>query len=519
MTASDHYDTSYSYDAADRLSSLTDPAGRSYGFFYDSRSDLHAIQYPNGTFAWYDLNPDGWLTGLYNRHGTLTTPLPASVPADSSSSPILDLGYAYNEQGQEVSEQRSGGGLTTTDTGYGYDDLGRLATVTNPLFTTAGTYCYDLDSNRTKTYASNNASCTDANPTATYAYSSSALDQLTSVTAGASTSYGYTSDGQVSTRGNDTLTWDGSGRNTGGTYGNTTLTYTYDPTGNLAQRTTTSPDTTTNYLLGGLFETDDTNTITTSYVTGDGIDLAHYAGPPTTSSTVSYQYDNGHGDTAATADDSGSRTDVYAYDPFGNPDPSDTWPANTTTTRYTGSFDKQTDTTSNLILMGARPYDPTTGRFLAIDPIPGGSLNNYDYAGQDPINGYDLSGTCAGVTKGSCVKALKKAYKVASTLLTRLDRAPDVFVQPDVLKPAVSTVTFSAQGGVAHGDRHVPSDTSPAAVRSAISSDLVMSSYLTQPKQGVNYRGTVTVNGRDYEYRWRYFGNGRGNVGTFYPTR
>jgi hypothetical protein len=45
-----------------------------------------------------------------------------------------------------------------------------------------------------------------------------------------------------------------------------------------------------------------------------------------------------------------------------------------------------------MILMGARPYDPTLGRFLAVDPIDGGSLNNYDYAGQDPINGYDLDG-------------------------------------------------------------------------------------------------------------------------------
>jgi hypothetical protein len=43
--------------------------------------------------------------------------------------------------------------------------------------------------------------------------------------------------------------------------------------------------------------------------------------------------------------------------------------------------------------MGARPYDPALGRFLAVDPIDGGSLNNYDYAAQDPINSYDLNGT------------------------------------------------------------------------------------------------------------------------------
>jgi hypothetical protein len=42
--------------------------------------------------------------------------------------------------------------------------------------------------------------------------------------------------------------------------------------------------------------------------------------------------------------------------------------------------------------MGARPYDPALGRFLAVDPVDGGSLNNYDYAAQDPINAYDLTG-------------------------------------------------------------------------------------------------------------------------------
>ena len=42
--------------------------------------------------------------------------------------------------------------------------------------------------------------------------------------------------------------------------------------------------------------------------------------------------------------------------------------------------------------MGVRPYDPAIGRFLATDPIEGGSLNAYDYAGQNPIDSYDLDG-------------------------------------------------------------------------------------------------------------------------------
>lgn len=42
--------------------------------------------------------------------------------------------------------------------------------------------------------------------------------------------------------------------------------------------------------------------------------------------------------------------------------------------------------------MGVRPYDPTLGRFLAVDPVEGGSCNNYDYTCQDAINGTDYSG-------------------------------------------------------------------------------------------------------------------------------
>ncbi|MGA5699510.1 RHS repeat-associated core domain-containing protein [Peterkaempfera bronchialis] len=74
----------------------------------------------------------------------------------------------------------------------------------------------------------------------------------------------------------------------------------------------------------------------------------------------------------------------------------DTPRADQDTTRYAwlGGKHRSSETVTGLTLMGVRLYNPTTGRFLSIDPVPGGSLNAYAYAGQDPVNKYDLDGKC-----------------------------------------------------------------------------------------------------------------------------
>ena len=46
------------------------------------------------------------------------------------------------------------------------------------------------------------------------------------------------------------------------------------------------------------------------------------------------------------------------------------------------------------IEMGARQYDPTLGRFLEVDPVEGGSANDYGCTNGDPVNGTDLDGNC-----------------------------------------------------------------------------------------------------------------------------
>jgi RHS repeat-associated protein len=305
--------------------------------------------------------------------------------------------YTYDIDGKQTQEVRTGGSLATRTTSYTYDNLGRLSQVTLPGGT-CRKYLFDLDSNRSSIQESSSGCGGTFSTTASYVYDTQRLDQLQSVTQGQTTSFGYTPDGQVSTRGADTLTWDGRGRLSGGTFAGSNLSYEFDATGFRRQRNVVpSPiPRTRRYLLGGLFERDGSNNLLQSDIDGPSGDLAHFAGAPTSSTTVSYLYYSGHGDLAAEASALGARTAAYTYDPFGAPNES--VPDSTTTERWTGRWNKKLDTTTSLIEMGARPYDPSLGRFLAVDPVDGGSLNNYDYAGQDPVRGFDLDGRiwCGG---------------------------------------------------------------------------------------------------------------------------
>jgi RHS repeat-associated protein len=110
-----------------------------------------------------------------------------------------------------------------------------------------------------------------------------------------------------------------------------------------------------------------------------------------------WSYPNLQGSIVAQADDTGARTGgPFVYDPDGIPvhgglpdtrpgDMDDTW---------LGGHARPLEHAAGLqpvIEMGARQYHPVLARFLEVDPLEGGVLNDYGYV-PDPTNDTDLSG-------------------------------------------------------------------------------------------------------------------------------
>lgn len=123
----------------------------------------------------------------------------------------------------------------------------------------------------------------------------------------------------------------------------------------------------------------------TSYIGGSGgLSVIDTGGVP------SYQIQNLHGDVIGTTDAQGSFTANPETDEFGvGGSPS-------TRLGWLGGKERfSTGSTLGFIRMGVRLYDPALGRFLSVDPVEGGSANDYDYANQDCVNGYDLDGRAA----------------------------------------------------------------------------------------------------------------------------
>lgn len=197
--------------------------------------------------------------------------------------------------------------------------------------------------------------------------------------------------------------YDSSDRNTAVTEGTKRVEYTRDATDRIIRRVAKENGSTISderHVYTGSSSSpaailDASDTVIAKYISLPGNVNVKFNPQSTSAGAVTYSLSNIHGDTMATVDADGAVTGTYITGPFGEK-LQQTAPANATdgtTYNYVGHHRKITESTlsTNLIQMGARVYIPELGRFLQVDPVEGGTLNNYVYA-MDPVNQWDLNG-------------------------------------------------------------------------------------------------------------------------------
>ncbi|MBW3668533.1 MAG: hypothetical protein KY443_04895, partial [Actinobacteria bacterium] len=208
--------------------------------------------------------------------------------------------------------------------------------------------------------------------------------------------------------GRQLITYDANDHATSIDDGATVVAETLSPSGRVIRRTVRDAATSevredvyVGYADGG-----DSPAYTTPVVAGT---LTTYlSGVVYSGTNAAWQHTNIHGDVVGTTDAAGALTAVPTADEFGM----GTTPASRL--GWLGGHGRfSVGGSLGLVRMGVRLYDPGLGRFTSVDPVEGGSANDYDYVDGDPVNGFDLMGTHNADT-GWCNK--KQAAKHPSRI-------------------------------------------------------------------------------------------------------
>jgi RHS repeat-associated protein len=406
--------TSYTYDHVGRSTDVNGPGGQRHAT-YDAAGALKT-QSLDGTAVVTDVGYDafGETTSVTYGNGTAlavgrdgagrTTSLSFTQrpPAGGGAAALLTSDVLGRSQaGRVLTDTLDGAGSPTSS--FSYDAEGRLASAAVPGHTL--TYAFAA-TNTCGTLAgagrnTNRTSLTDVSGagTATTAYCYGNDDRLTSASDPAVGTPGYDPHGNVTGIAGSVLTYDAADRHMSTTAAGTTVTYVRDATDRIISRT--EAGTTVRYGYAG---PGDSSAFTTEPLLGlvneRTMGLAGGVLLTKRGSGDVWSYPNVHGDLVATADANGAKQGAtLAYDPDGkalsSPSAPDNSPGNFDY-GWLGSAQRPLEHAGSqaIVEMGARLYLPAVGRFLQVDPVEGGSCNDYDYVCGDPVNGIDLDGRC-----------------------------------------------------------------------------------------------------------------------------
>jgi RHS repeat-associated protein len=357
----------YNYDSANRLQTITSPAGV-FTYGYDALSRRSTLTYPNQITATYGYDDLQRLSGISHQY---------------QSTAIATYGYTLDQVGNRLT--KSG----TVNETYRYDELYRL----KEADTAKGTekYGYDDVGNR----------LTGPGPKDTgYRY-----DTANRQTMGKLFGHDYDNQGNQLSRTTTnadkswTMKWDFENRLTKmeKTRGADiqTVTFIYDPFGRRIEKkqsitkSGTTKITTWTYVYDGydiaLEIMTDSTTTRTFYTHGQNID-EHLA--LERSGSFYYYHQDGLGSVTAITDANRNVVQRYNYDSFGKITPQ---------TNFANSYtftDREYDPQTGLYYYRARYYDPMDGRFISKDPISftGGDVNLYGFVQNNPVNWIDPLG-------------------------------------------------------------------------------------------------------------------------------
>ncbi len=383
----------YSYDAANRIASISYPSGATVAYARDAMGRVTGLtsRFPGAAvtpvasaIAYEPFGPQSALTSGNGINETRSFDLDYRLTslAAVGTSPVQKLTYGYNTANDLTT---IADGVTAANSqNFGYDALDRLTSATGSY----GTFGWTYDK------LGNRLNQTRASATTTYGYTAG-TNRLASIAAGGvTTPVAYTAAGNISSippmtgAPVATLTYNAANRLASVTGTPVAITgITYDAFG---QRFSKNSGGTTNYFTyaqdGSLLEENDA---------GFPIDYVYLNGRPVAEilpSTGKVYFL--HGDRLGTpqlATDGGQNVVWGAnYQPFG--ETSLVTGSITQNLRFPGQYaDAETGWNQN----GWRDYMPQLGRYLEADPIGlGGGMNSYSYDGANPVNFTDPSGLC-----------------------------------------------------------------------------------------------------------------------------